>query len=67
MPTIALINGHVFAGGLVTAMAHDYRTMNPHKSFLCLNELEFGAGLRPAMASLFRVKLSMHSHFVGPE
>jgi Delta3-Delta2-enoyl-CoA isomerase len=59
MPMMALINGHAFAGGLMTAMAHDYRIMNPHKGFLCLNELEFGAGLRPAMASLFRVKLSM--------
>ena len=59
MPTMALINGHAFAGGLMTAMAHDYRIMNPHKGFLCLNELEFGAALRPAMASLFRVKLSM--------
>ena len=59
MPTMALINGHAFAGGLMTAMAHDYRIMNPHKGFLCLNELEFGAALRPAMASVFRVKLSM--------
>jgi enoyl-CoA hydratase/carnithine racemase len=59
MPTMALLNGHAFAGGLMTAMAHDYRIMNPHKGFLCLNELEFGASLRPAMASLFRVKLSM--------
>jgi enoyl-CoA hydratase/carnithine racemase len=59
MPTLALINGHAFAGGLMMAMAHDYRIMNPHKGFLCLNELDFGAGLKPAMASLFRVKLSM--------
>lgn len=43
----------------MTAMAHDYRIMNPHKGFLCLNELDFGAPLKPAMASVFRVKLSM--------
>jgi len=59
MPTIALMNGHAFAGGLMTAMMHDYRVMNPHKGFLCLNELDFGAALQPAMASVFRVKLSM--------
>jgi Delta3-Delta2-enoyl-CoA isomerase len=59
MPTMALINGHAFAGGLMTAMMHDYRIMNPHKGFVCLNELDFGAGLRPAMASVFRVKISM--------
>ena len=43
----------------MTAMFHDYRFMNPHKGFLCLNELDFGAELRPAMASVFRVKLDM--------
>ncbi|KIX09538.1 uncharacterized protein Z518_00618 [Rhinocladiella mackenziei CBS 650.93] len=59
MPTVALVNGHAFAGGLMTAMMHDYRIMNPHKGFLCLNELDFGAPLQPAMASVFRVKLNM--------
>jgi Delta3-Delta2-enoyl-CoA isomerase len=59
MPTIALMNGHTFAGGLMMAMMHDYRFMNPHKGFACLNELDFGAGLQPAMASIFRVKLGM--------
>ena len=54
----ALINGHAFAGGLMTAMMHDYRIMNPHKGYLCLNELQFGAPLRPAMASIFRQKLA---------
>lgn len=57
MPTVALINGHAFAGGLMTAMMHDYRIMDPHKGFLCLNELDFGAPLKAAMASIFRVKL----------
>ena len=47
MPTIALINGHAFAGGLMLAMFHDYRVMNPHRGYLCLNELDFGAPLRP--------------------
>lgn len=59
MPTMALINGHAFAGGLMTAMMHDYRIMNPHKGFCCLNELDFGAPLQPAMASVFRVKLGI--------
>ena len=63
MPTVALINGHCFAGGLMTAMMHDYRVMNPHKGFLCLNELDFGAPLRPPMASIFRVKLPAMSTF----
>ncbi|KAI9652133.1 MAG: hypothetical protein M1829_001838 [Trizodia sp. TS-e1964] len=57
MPTIALINGHAFAGGLMTAMFHDYRVFNPLKGFLCLNELDFGVGLKPPMSSIFRQKL----------
>lgn len=58
MPTIALINGHAFAGGLMTALMHDYRIMNPHRGFLCVNELEFGAPLPAPMASIFRQKVS---------
>ena len=57
MPTLALINGHAFAAGLMTAMMHDYRLMNPHRGYLCLNELDFGAPLKPPMASIFRQKL----------
>ena len=39
-PTVALLNGHAFAGGAMTAMMHDYRVMNPHKGYFCLNELD---------------------------
>lgn len=58
MPTVALMNGHAFAGGLMLAMMHDYRVMNPHKGFVCLNEVELGAPLRPPMTAVFRMKLS---------
>ncbi len=57
MPTVALINGHAFAGGLMTAMMQDYRIMNPHRGFLCVNELEFGAPLPAPMSSIFRQKI----------
>lgn len=56
MPTIALLNGHAFAGGLMTAMHHDYRIMNPAKGYICLNELDFGVPLTPAMSAIFRIK-----------
>lgn len=58
MPTCAIINGHSFAGGLMLSMFHDYRIMNPHRGWLCLNELEFDAELAPAMASVFKAKVS---------
>jgi enoyl-CoA hydratase/carnithine racemase len=58
MPTIALINGHAFAGGFMLAMYHDYRVFNPSRGFLCLNELDLGVPLQPAMSSVFRQKLT---------
>lgn len=58
MPTVSLINGHAFAGALMLAMMHDYRIMNPHRGYLCLNEVELGAPLRPPMSSIFRQKVS---------
>ena len=62
MPTIALINGHAFAGALMLAMHHDYRIMNPHKGYLCLNEVELGVPLRPPMSSVFRQKVSPQTY-----
>ncbi|KAL6817430.1 ClpP/crotonase-like domain-containing protein [Trichoderma camerunense] len=63
MPTLALLNGHTYAGGLMLAMAHDYRLAPSPKGFLCLNEVLFGAALQPPMASLFRAKLPSNSIF----
>ncbi|KAK9451096.1 ClpP/crotonase-like domain-containing protein [Limtongia smithiae] len=57
-PCIAMINGHAFAGGLMTAMCQDYRIMNPSRGFVCLNELEFGAPLKAPMSAIFREKLT---------
>ncbi|KAK4893979.1 hypothetical protein LTR27_007785 [Elasticomyces elasticus] len=62
MPTIALLNGHAFAGALMLAMMHDYRMMNPHKGYLCLNEVELGVPLRPPMTSVFRQKVSPQTY-----
>ncbi|KAI1330083.1 enoyl-CoA hydratase/isomerase [Xylariaceae sp. FL0255] len=57
MPTVALINGHAFAGGSMLAMHHDYRVFTGSgKGFFCVNELEFGAHLPPPLSSIFRIK-----------
>jgi enoyl-CoA hydratase/carnithine racemase len=58
MPTVALVNGHAFAGGIMLAMYHDYRVFNPTRGFLCLNELDLGVPLKPAMSSIFRQKIT---------
>ena len=58
MPTVALLNGHAFAGGFMLSMYHDYRIMNPSRGFVCLNELDLGIHLKPAMSSIFRQKLT---------
>ncbi|KAI9926482.1 hypothetical protein ASPWEDRAFT_45415 [Aspergillus wentii DTO 134E9] len=58
MPTVALLNGHAFAGGFMVAMYHDYRIQNPSKGFLCINELEFGVPLQTPMMNIFREKLT---------
>jgi Delta3-Delta2-enoyl-CoA isomerase len=58
MPTLALINGHGFAGGLMMAMHQDYRFQSAGRGYVCLNELDFGAPLKTPMSSIFRQKLS---------
>ena len=40
------------------AMHHDYRIFNPKRGYLCMNELDFGAPLKPAMLSVFEAKVS---------
>jgi len=62
MPTVALLNGHAFAGGLMLAMFHDYRIMNPHKGYVCLNEVELGVELRPGMSAVFRQKMEPQTY-----
>ena len=40
------------------ASCHDYRVMNPHRGWLCMNELEFDAELASGMAAIFKAKVS---------
>ncbi|KAI2643129.1 enoyl-CoA hydratase/isomerase [Xylaria nigripes] len=57
MPTVALINGHAFAGGIMLAMHHDYRVFTASgRGFACVNELELRMPLPPPLCSIFRVK-----------
>ena len=44
VPTIAAINGHCYAGGLMLSLVCDYRVMTDGSSrnaWLCMNEVRF--------------------------
>lgn len=58
MVTIAAINGHCFAGGLIVALLHDYRVMQTGKGWVCLNEVDLGLRFADSMRALFKLKLS---------
>lgn len=63
MPTVALINGHAFAGGFIVALHHDYRIQNPSKGYLCMNEVLLGVNMDPALLGIFRTKVTSPSTY----
>ncbi|ORZ26649.1 ClpP/crotonase-like domain-containing protein [Lobosporangium transversale] len=60
LPTVACINGHAFAGGMLMAMTHDYRVMRSDRGFMCMNEIDLPAPLPTGMSALLRYKLPHH-------
>lgn len=57
MPTMAVINGHAFAGGLLFALTHDFRMMKHDYGFLCLAELNLDFPLPEGLSDLLRATL----------
>jgi enoyl-CoA hydratase/carnithine racemase len=57
MATCAACNGHVFAGGAMLALAHDWRVMREDRGFFCLPELDLGMPLPVGMRSLIKEKM----------
>lgn len=57
-PTVAAINGHVFAAGAMLALACDWRVMRVDRGFFCLPEADIGLVFVPGMNSLITGKLS---------
>ncbi|KAF8512597.1 ClpP/crotonase-like domain-containing protein [Hysterangium stoloniferum] len=47
IPTVASINGHLFAGGYILAAACDYRVCKNGKLWGCMNEVHFGSDFPP--------------------
>jgi enoyl-CoA hydratase/carnithine racemase len=50
-PIIAAINGHAFAGGLLLALACDYRLMADGVGLLCMPEVDMNGHVQPGLFS----------------
>ena len=57
VPTMTAINGHAYAGGLILAMAHDFRTMRSDYGFLCLSEINLDFPLPEQYCDLLKATL----------
>ncbi|KAK8617602.1 hypothetical protein V6N13_080512 [Hibiscus sabdariffa] len=58
MPTIAAVNGHVAAGGVVLALCHDYVLMRRDRGVLYMVDLDLGINIPEPFMALFRAKSS---------
>lgn len=56
--TCAAVNGHMFAGGAMLALTHDWRVMRSDRGFFCLPEIDLGMPLAHGMRSLLKEKLA---------
>ncbi|PPQ83447.1 hypothetical protein CVT25_007038 [Psilocybe cyanescens] len=63
IPTIAAINGHCFAGGMMLSLVCDYRVMTDGSSrnaWLCMNEIHFGAPWPLSFTAILTAKIGDH-------
>lgn len=59
-PTVAALQGHTYAGGLLLALAHDHRVMRDDKGFMCLPEAQLGFPFLSGMSALVRARVAPH-------
>eukprot|EP01084_Bolivina_argentea_P027585 51265_1 len=57
MPTISAINGHCYAGGVMLAMACDWRIMINNCGHICLSEVKLGVSIPNGLRELIRLKM----------
>lgn len=62
VPSIAAINGHCMAGGLILAMACDYRIMVNRNAKVAMTEIKIGMILPEQGSAILKVKLP-HASF----
>jgi enoyl-CoA hydratase/carnithine racemase len=55
--SVAALNGHAFAGGLMLALAHDLRVLRVDRGYLCLPEVDLRLVLQPGMTALVAARL----------
>lgn len=53
-PVVAAINGHAYAGGLITAFCCDFRIVVDHNANLTLNEVPIGLGMPSLFTEIIR-------------
>ena len=52
MATVAVMNGHSYAGGLFLALLHDFRIMNANYGYACLSEVNIGVPIPEGFAAI---------------
>ena len=58
VPTVAAINGHVFAAGAMLALAFDQAVMREDRGYFCLPEADLGLVFTPGMNALITARLN---------
>ncbi|HXD53457.1 MAG TPA: enoyl-CoA hydratase-related protein [Solirubrobacteraceae bacterium] len=61
VPTVAALQGHVFAAGAMLALAHDQRVMRADRGFFCLPEVDIGIPFTPGMSALIAARLPVRT------
>ncbi|TXT04336.1 hypothetical protein VHUM_04103 [Vanrija humicola] len=56
--TVAAINGHAFAGGMVLALSCDFRVMTSGKGMMCMNEILIGLPLPNSFCQIISSRLT---------
>jgi enoyl-CoA hydratase/carnithine racemase len=57
VPTVAALQGHVFAAGAMLALAHDQRVMRADRGYFCLPEIDIRIPFTPGMSALIASRL----------
>ncbi|KDP44994.1 hypothetical protein JCGZ_01494 [Jatropha curcas] len=57
MPTIAAVNGHASAAGMILALSHDYVVMRKDRGFLYMSEMDIGLVIPNWFVRLLKCKI----------